>query len=112
MGSNEGWPTMDDKSKAQRAERGWAETDVWSLDCYLAAIIRDAVPLIGAVGHPAYMKEAEWTEVCAKISSGMGAYLEANDFGNDMGSSERTKAEKQGTVAWRLFAKHIGSMWT
>lgn len=59
------------KSYFIRGKRGWAPMDTWSLDAYLAEVIRDSVTHLRntACGHPSDLSSMdEWHEILDKIA--------------------------------------------
>ena len=90
------------KYKIQRANRGWADCDIWSLDNYLAEWLPDALKRLKKIKHgipmavfpedPQYTDETgnateaateiaskNWDEILGKMISGFEAYNRTQD---------------------------------
>lgn len=66
----------------QRGKRGWADSDIWNFDGYLAEVIRDGINRLnetkhGWPGEP--MTYEEWGQILTEIAEGMQAHLDLLD---------------------------------
>lgn len=96
----------------QRATRGWADCDVWSIDYYLNEVIPAMVRHLKetTMGRPCGISEKKWDEILEKIASG----FEANDALFDYypkdgaGYQDVLKKSKEGM---KLFVKYYNNLW-
>lgn len=114
----------------QRMTRGWADSDVWSLDSYLAPLIRDALkelqkdkhgipsqfcgefvmnPDTKIWGHTRNDDEAraEWDSVLDKMIQGFDAVALQDDCTHE----NWEPLEKRRIEGMELFVKHFHSLW-
>lgn len=65
------------KQYRQRAQRGWSDSDVWSLDIFLAETIRDTVRQLRdtTMSTPLHMTQDEWHTTLTTIADGFDAHL-------------------------------------
>jgi len=54
----------------QRGKRGYANCDVWGLDCYLADVIEHSIMSLkkNLNGHPVELTEGQWMDILNSIS--------------------------------------------
>lgn len=71
-----GWHGQDEESRAQRAERGWADTDVWALDTYIASVLHGALQHLAenTVASPPTLSHEEWRDLLEEMAAGFGAW--------------------------------------
>lgn len=72
--------TRDVKHLVQRAKRGWADSDMWSADYYLASIIPPMLRKL-AVGNsypglPPYDTAKKWAKACNQAADDIEAFYE------------------------------------
>ncbi len=70
----------------QRAFRGWADCDVWSIDSYLSEVIPPMIERLNGIthGYPAdlYGGEKKWGEILTKIQQGFEASSRIRNLDN------------------------------
>jgi hypothetical protein len=91
----------------QRARRGWADCDVWSLDSYIARVLSEAVPRL-AKGHAYPGREPwetreKWAEYVRDLGARLGTWND--DTWVDDAAFETTRA------AMEEFGKNFGVFW-
>jgi hypothetical protein len=77
----------EEEARLQRADRGFAESDVWNFDGYLAYLIAAGCKRLKELdhGHPFAegMTQAKWHTILDDITNGFEHYLEHEDWNND-----------------------------
>ncbi len=75
----------DEESRAQRAERGWADTDVWALDTYIANVLHGALRHLAdnTLTSPPTLSREEWRDLLEEIAAGFGAWAACNGSTHD-----------------------------
>lgn len=70
-----GRPLWALKMRRQRAQRGWSEQDVWSLDYHLTNVIIGSITELREIshGHPLGITVEEWDKILGEIVEGMEA---------------------------------------
>jgi hypothetical protein len=125
------------KWKWQRAQRGWADCDIWSLDMYLCAWLPDALALLAIKKHgtPCTMfegngdafgnftpaeydaAEARWQETLAKMVLAFKAHERQStlDYPKDLSGADYRRLiqidQKVFEEGAALFIKYFGSLW-
>jgi hypothetical protein len=111
----------------QRAFRGWADCDVWSVDSYLSEIIPPMIERLNRIthGYPADLEggEKKWGEILTKIQQGFEASRRIRNLDNwekdTPWSDEDVKSFKQAddkdfermNEGLELFKEHFFSLW-
>lgn len=107
---NRKWPYQDLRSRWQRGKHGYAPSDVWGLDTYLAGVIAGSLEYLAdnAHGHPMDMTEESWPEWLRETAALFRVYAEGDDL-NDLAAEEAARsAVSEGLVrlAWQW-----GNLW-
>ncbi|MFB6291755.1 MAG: hypothetical protein ABEJ25_08540 [Candidatus Bipolaricaulia bacterium] len=107
---NSAWDPNDNRHeryKRQRLERGFDDTELWSLD---ATIAKFMVPRLRAfrenlISHPPHLTSEQWQRILDQMIKGFSPYLEQDSmiWGNRQYNSLR--------VALRLFAQYFPHLW-
>lgn len=91
----------------QRGRRGWADCDAWSLDCYIARILAQALPRLGAgyayPGTGQWDTPVKWTAYVNDLAGRCGAWNEETFCDRD--AYEITRE------AVREFGDNLGVFW-
>lgn len=90
----------------QRAARGWANSDTWRLDLYLAQVITGSIDHLRSLktGHPSNITFEEWQDILARIADGFRP-LDNTDPGDD--ATMKAKRDE----AFRLLAEWFRDLW-
>lgn len=93
------------KWKKQRKERGFDDTELWSLDCTIISFILPRLKTFRKklCSHPAYITMEAWDEILDKIINGFELY--------NIGFPDDEQA-LQIEVALDLFRKYFHHLWT
>lgn len=96
----------------QRATRGWADCDTWSVDYYLNEVIVGMVKHLieHQAGVPGNLTEEKWKNILSKIVAGFEANAKLLDgrFTND----ELESLQKKNKEGFRLFVKYYNNLWS
>ncbi len=112
----------------QRARRGYAEEDTWSLDGYLSSWLPEALRELKErnIGYPAGLTDKKWKETLEKMAEGFeahrkiceiykfneGIYRTEDDSGYKLWKKEvRDPLEKQFDEGMKLFVKYYFNLW-
>lgn len=99
----------------QRATRGYADCDCWSLDNYLAELIPGAIRNLAACekSYPMGSTFEDWQATLKKIADGIELHnkLEGLEYDYEDKKLEE-KLYNQRDEALQLFGKHFGSLWS
>lgn len=103
--AEEHWPIMNDEARNVRGQIGWAPSDIWSFDHYIAGVIAGSIRRIAE--FPGYKGESqeEWHATLNKMAKGFEAYNAPDAFHSE-------KAYKRVRKSLKLFRKHFGGLWT
>jgi len=93
------------KWKKQRKERGFDDTELWSLDCTIISFVLPRLKVFRQklYSHPAYLTMDAWKDILGKIIEGFELYNLG--FPDD---EEAFKIEE----ALDLFRKYFHHLWT
>lgn len=108
----------------QRGKRGWAESDVWEMDHYLAGVIAGMAkelrekgmgyPCFHYKGRPCSCK-ARWESALFRIEYAFRYFLYVDGHGREEGYERWLEMEKNSHEAIRkaliLMAKYWGNLW-
>lgn len=91
----------------QRAKQGWAISDTWNLDHYLAGVIASSVDHVRSHlhGHPGGIGFDEWEDILGRIVEGFWLATLDDDI-RDKPESEQKQAE-----AFELLARWFRHLW-
>ena len=101
----------------QRAKRGYANCDVWSLDWYLNSWLPQAIRQLKNSGYPADLTPQKWNDVLERIALGFESADRINKMANwgdnnsDIAKSLDEKDFKLFKYGMGLFAKYYMSLW-
>jgi hypothetical protein len=103
------------KVMRQRARRGWADSDVWSLDSYLTDVITGMISNLrdNAHGYPGNLGGMpEWVDILNEIVDGFEAKRELNESAlswSDPAAAQRLEAKFERGM--ELLTKYWSSLW-
>ena len=95
--------------KYQRGMNGYARSDVWNLNNYLAEIISSSVNDLRKETHgypPDLSGPDEWDVILDKISKGFGVYIQDNNIW-----TLTYEEKKQRDEAFELFKEYFDYLW-
>lgn len=105
------------KHRKQRADRGFSDYDVWSLDDYLLQVIADSIEALRDTrrGFPgAFSKEygdgtedEGWTVILNKIIEGIRLDLDTTTYSFKRSDEDEKKIKE----AWDLFIEWRHALW-
>ena len=103
------------KYAKQRKQRGFDDTETWSLDQTVAKFVLPRLKRFKEVnnGFPALLKSDEWDAILDKMIDGFECVLKrecwALEYTEDQ--KEWKKVDKRARDGLRLFAKHFRELW-
>ncbi len=100
----------------QRGRRGYADSDLWSLDYYLSDWMPKALRQLKKhhTGYPGWKEantDAKWKAILEKMAIGFEASSKQKDALLLPTSKRYKKFQKQIDEGFDLFAKWYGSLW-
>jgi hypothetical protein len=104
----------------QRAFRGWADCDVWSMDNHLSRLIEEMTAYLAKnhVGHPADMTDERWTNRLLFVSRSFRDYRKwqeesfyRKDHDSDEYKIKENLIQENWDKAWEVFHKRYDSLW-
>ena len=106
------------RSFVQRGSRGYADSDLWSLDWYLRRILAKGLRRLSATtnSYPA-VDEAktyrDWTRILARMANGFQDVIDYEECGweKDKNYSKMKLVYKKEEESLRLLAKWFGHLW-
>ena len=103
------------KYQQQRLERGFDDSELWSLDHTITSFILPRLKRFKEItcGYPSDMSEKEWNDKLEKMITAF-EYLENEDLGVDdtkSGIDRCAVREKVVNEGLELFIKHYNSLW-
>ena len=105
------YPLTGKKARKERGWNGFAESDTWSFDSYLAQVIPEGLKRIRAFpGHPGEMTEEEWWQVLDQIIEGFAVFDELACGWPK--AQHAQKLELKFNRAMLLFTRHFFNFWT
>jgi hypothetical protein len=104
-----GWPEFTKEACQQRAARGWASSDVWNFDVYLAGVISGGVEALAGHGGTPYGEDQEqWEKRLHRIAKDLRLYARGDDYSADSYQNCRAQAMR----ALKDLRKVFGDLWT
>ena len=96
----------------QRATRGWADCDTWSLDHYLDEVLAEAIEHLRKHNHgyPPELTEQKWDTILAQMVEGFKANLRVDDF-DYSDSTEFEVLQERAKRGMKLFVKYRNHLW-
>jgi hypothetical protein len=95
----------------QRGWRGYADSDVWSLDWYLRKFMPQALgDLKSGPGYPSGLTEEKWNKILDDIAAGFLAAHALADYDYET-NTQRENLEKIQKKGLKLFVKYFNSLW-
>lgn len=98
--------------KKQRLERGFDDSELWSLDCTIAEFIaprlkafKEAAAEIG--DHPSSVPEQEWQKILGEMVEGFEIYPDRFDWADEEAENNWKKVNK----AMSHFHKYFFALW-
>ena len=100
-----------EKHIEQRMSFGYSVYDWWSFDSYIAGVIAHAVDKFvkDGVGHPGNMTEAQWQEICNRVSFPLKLWSSSERWKLETDELEALYEKVQESL--HLFADNFGDFW-
>lgn len=98
--------------KHQRHERGFDNSELWSLDCTIAKFIAPRLKAFKEVSadegdHPGSLTEKEWQDILSQMIEGFEIYPDHFNWPSDKQEENWKKVDK----AMSLFHKYFFHLW-
>ena len=106
---NGDYPKMDEESKRIRGERGWAPSDIWSMDDYLCFVLAPMLREMKGSGAPDPLTFEQWDDILEEMAIGFdrwGGHFELHD------REDEDAAYKAVRRSLTLMRRYFGSLWT
>lgn len=95
----------------QRGWRGYADSDVWSIDAYLCEFMPQALEDLKLdPGYPCGLGEKKWNAILDDISEGFRAAYTLADYAYET-DTQRENLEKIQKKGLKLFVKYFNNLW-
>ena len=102
----------------QRGSRGWADCDVWSIDCYISEIMPDMIDRLQSNGHgyPMELTQEEWDKILVTMKEGFLASkrMQNLEYEHEPGDTvwpQYDEDKKKFDEALELFCKYYFDLW-
>jgi len=109
------------KSFIQRGRRGWANSDIWDFDCYLADIIAEGTKhlLKSQHGYPGSLTQEEWDKKLEEIIWAFEYLRDSCDiwiqdtkrFGSIKAEQQEVKNKLRAKKGLEVFIEHFQDLW-